>query len=145
MAGSLLPLSPMVPILIGIALFAGPAMLLPVAIVAGTTEVLAKSLIYSAGTHTEKALSPRRRAGLDRARGYLSGKRPLRVAVILGSAISGIPPFYAMTIAYGALRLPLVDYMIAGSVGRAGRYATLVLLSRGVAEVTVPELFLRLP
>jgi membrane protein YqaA with SNARE-associated domain len=144
-AGSILPLSPMVPMLVSLGLLAGPALLAPVVIVAGVSEVVAKSVIYAAGAQTERALSPGRRAGLERARGYLTLKRPLRVVAILGSAVSGFPPFYAVTIAYGALRLPLADYLIAGAIGRSARYAGLILISRGVAEVAVPELVVGLP
>ncbi len=140
-SGSLLPLSPMAPMLVGIALVAGPSLLLPVVLVAAVSEVLAKSLIYAAGSHAERVFSPKQRASLDRVRGYLTGKRPLRVGAIFGSALSGFPPFYVVTVAYGALRLPLGDYIVAGAIGRAGRYFALVMLSRDVAEVAIPSLF----
>ncbi len=141
-AGSLLPLSPMTPMLVGIALYAGPSLLLPVVAVAGVSEVMAKSLIYAAGSQADRALPLKKRASMDRARVYLTGKRSFRLAAIFGSALLGFPPFYIMTVACGALRLPLRDYLVAGAIGRAGRYAALVTLSRGVAGATLPELVL---
>ncbi len=140
-AGSLLPISPMSPVLVGIALFAGPSLLVPVVLVAAASEVMAKSLIYAAGGQADRVLSPKKRAAMDRVRVYLTGKRSFRLAAIFGSALSGFPPFYVVTVACGVLRLPLRDYLVAGVIGRSGRYAALVLLSRGVAEATLPHFF----
>lgn len=139
--GSLLPLSPMEPMLVGIALYAGSSLLVPLVVVAGISEVVAKSLIYAAGTQADRVLSQKRRESMNRVRGYLTGNRLLRIAVIFGSALSGFPPFYVVTVAYGALRLPLRDYLVVGAIGRAGRHAVIITLSRGVAEAALPEFF----
>lgn len=47
------------------------------------------------------------------------------VAVVLTSAVSGIPPFGAVVVAAGLTRVPLLLVIPAGVVGRLARYCVL--------------------
>lgn len=55
-------------------------------------------------------------------------RRWLQILTVLVSAFAGLPPFYIVTIVCAALHMPLADYVIAGTVGRAGRFTALVML-----------------
>ena len=47
--------------------------------------------------------------------------------LIFVSALTGLPPFYAVSIAAGGLRLSLRRFLAAGFVGRAIRFGALAL------------------
>jgi membrane protein YqaA with SNARE-associated domain len=126
--GGLLPFSPLEPVLLGIAAVARPSMLLPVVALATVTQMASKTALYAASRKANHALSPRKRAFLDRLRIRLAGRRWLQVLMVLVSALFGLPPFYMMTVACGALGLPLSDYLVAGSIGRATRFTVLMML-----------------
>jgi membrane protein YqaA with SNARE-associated domain len=51
-------------------------------------------------------------------------------AVIFTSAVSGLPPFYLVSVAAGALRVSLARFLILGASGRFLRFASVVALPR---------------
>lgn len=130
--GSVLPFSPIEPFLLGLAAVVPRHVLLPVALVATLGHMGGKVLLYLGARDARHALRARHRAAVERAGAHLARRRPLQYLAVLVSACLGVPPFYAVTLACGALHVPLGCFLAAGTVGRAVRFAGLVL---------VPQLF----
>jgi membrane protein YqaA with SNARE-associated domain len=130
-ASSLLPVSPIEAVLVGLSVSVPAALLLPVTILATVGHMAAKTLVYvgSRGI-AEPAVAARHAAGLARVRTLLARRRGLQLLTVLVSAATGVPPFYLVTVCCGVLRLPLRDYLLAGVVGRGLRFAALALLPR---------------
>lgn len=129
-ASSLLPVSPVEVLLVALSASAPPWLLLPIIIVATAGHMSAKMLIYIGSRRTMPAVPARQRAALDRVRALLARRRRTQLLTVLASAIGGMPPFYLVTVCCGILRLPLRDYLVAGTIGRGLRFGALVLLPR---------------
>ncbi|MEX2152061.1 MAG: hypothetical protein WD825_01910 [Gemmatimonadaceae bacterium] len=126
--GAILPFSPAEPLLVGIAAVTKPWLLVPMIAFATVSSMVAKTLVYEGSGKVERALSPRKRALLERMRSRLAGRRGLQIATVFLSATCGLPPFYLVTLVCGALRLPIADYLLAGTTGRAVRFSAIMML-----------------
>jgi membrane protein YqaA with SNARE-associated domain len=62
--------------------------------------------------------TPRRTASCERWRGQVEGRPALSALLTLGSAAVGFPPFFAMAMVAGTLRMNVVVFFVAGVVGR---------------------------
>lgn len=129
MAG-LLPATPGDVLLLGVAAAAPPSLLLALVGVATAGHMAAKVVVYRAGCRAPRAVPTRHRARVERARSCLAGRRHLQRLVVLVSSATSVPPFYLVTALAGTLGLPLRDFLIAGSVGAAVRFAALLCLPR---------------
>ena len=130
--GSVLPFAPIEPFLLGLGLMAPPAMRVPLALAATASHMAGKALLYLGSNEATQRLSVRRQEAIERARTRLSHHRWYQYLTIFTSAIAGLPPFYAITIAAGIMRVPLAPFIAVGAVGRACRF---------VALVVAPQLF----
>jgi membrane protein YqaA with SNARE-associated domain len=126
--GSLLPLSPIEPLLLGLAASAPAPLVLPIVALTTAATMAAKTLVYLASRGAEPALPARQRASLERVRVLLSRRRRVQLLTVLVSALAGLPPFYLVTVCCGVLRLPLRDYLVVGALGRGLRFAAIALL-----------------
>jgi membrane protein YqaA with SNARE-associated domain len=124
------PISPLEPVMIGVAMLGRPALILPVVAIATISQMAAKTGLFLGSRKATGVLSPRKRAFLDRVGARLAGRRWLQILLVLVSAIFSLPPFYLVTITCGALRLPLRDYVVVATVGRVIRFTTLMMLPR---------------
>jgi membrane protein YqaA with SNARE-associated domain len=127
---SLLPVSPVELMLLALSASVPPSLMLPVTVLATVGHMAAKTLVYVGSRSTTPAIPPRQRAALERVRALLMRRRRTRVLTMLLSAAGGVPPFYLVTICCGVLRLPLRDFLVAGTIGRGARFAVLALLPR---------------
>jgi membrane protein YqaA with SNARE-associated domain len=126
--GSVLPVSPTEPALLALSAASPPWLALPLALVATLGHMLGKLLVYAGGRRSTRVLSARHRHALERARPRMEGSRRAQYATVLLSGAVGLPPFYGVTVLCGAMGVPLTGYLLAGSAGRAARFAGLVLL-----------------
>ncbi len=128
---SLLPISPVEALLLGLSASVPAHLLLPVTALATVGHMAAKTLVYlGSRSAAEPAVPARHRAALQRVRALLTRRRRVRFLTVLVSALAGVPPFYLVTVCCGVLRLPLRDYVVAGAIGRGLRFAALALLPR---------------
>jgi membrane protein YqaA with SNARE-associated domain len=134
-ASSLLPVSPVEAMLVALSASAPTSLLVPVTVAATLGHMAAKTLVYLGSRRTTPLVRPRQRAGLERVRALLLRRRRLQVLTVLLSAVGGLPPFYLVTVCCGALRLPLRDFLVAGTVGRGVRFGALALLPRLIGAV----------
>lgn len=126
-AGGLLPFSPIEPLLAGVAV-THPAIIIPAVLLAATSQVAAKCVLFSVTRRAGRALPLAPGSRLAGLRARLDGRPTLQRLTVLGSAFGGLPPFYAVTITCALLSLPVRDFAIAGTVGRALRFAAVALL-----------------
>src|SRR5688572_470082 len=127
-AASLIPVSPVEPILVGVATVAPTWLLLPLIALATVSHMSTKTLVFVGGAQIERAFTGRHRVRFERARGRLAGRHRLRQSTLFLSSVTGLPPFYLTTAVCGTLKMPLRDFLLLGTAGRAIRFAVLILL-----------------
>lgn len=132
--GSLLPVSPTEPLLVAVAAVAPSWLLLPLTIIATVSSMLAKVVIYHGGRVATRAIPEKHRDKVEKTREQLTGRPWLRGMVLVASAAAGIPPFYLVTVLCGSLGVPLRDFLIAGMIGRAVRFGTLLYVPHFIAR-----------
>jgi membrane protein YqaA with SNARE-associated domain len=62
--------------------------------------------------------TPKRQAQFERWRSYVEGRPVMSGALTFVSAAIGFPPFFAMAMVAGTLRMNVVVFFVAGFVGR---------------------------
>ncbi|MCW2867148.1 MAG: associated Golgi protein [Marmoricola sp.] len=62
--------------------------------------------------------TPKRQAQFERWRGYVQGRPVLSGLLTFVSAALGFPPFFAMAMVAGTLRMNVVVFFVAGLLGR---------------------------
>lgn len=103
---------------------------LPVALAASLGQMAAKSLLYLTG---RGVLRLPLRGTSDRIRGVSARLARLdggAMAIVLSSAVTSIPPFYAVSLAAGALRLRFGRFFAVGCAGAFLRFAAVFTLPR---------------
>lgn len=109
----------------GAALAAAPEARLPLLAACALGQMLAKTGLYCLARWSPERLPARGRRALARAREMRLGRGGAS-AVVLTSACVGLPPFYLVSLAAGALRVPSAIFVIAGTAGIVARYAVIV-------------------
>lgn len=117
-------------VLLGVAAVAPEVLLLPLVAVATVGQMLARTALYFGTGRLDVVGSPRRREAADRMCVAFANCPGIQVTTLMASAVVGIPPFDVTTRAYGAMRLPLGTFLCLGTVGRAIRFAAIVLAAR---------------
>lgn len=87
-------------------------------------QMVAKLCLYGIARWSPKRLPERAQGAI--ARFEALSQRRGSLLIVLASAGVGMPPFYLVTIAAGALRLPVVLFAAAGIAGTLARYAVVV-------------------
>jgi membrane protein YqaA with SNARE-associated domain len=90
-------------------------------------QMLGSAALYLAGTG---ALRFRfvRWSGRETALKTLEKYRAHSLAVVAVSSLTGLPPFYGVSLAAGAVRLPLASYLVVGTLGRIVRFTIVYLV-----------------
>jgi membrane protein YqaA with SNARE-associated domain len=105
----------------------GPAGALTIAAIAAVGQMLGKCTLYAAGRGAAKIPLARQQRAIERW-GERFSRTPRAVLLfVLGSAFSGFPPFYAVSVLAGTFRVNLVAFFLAGLVGRFLRFGVLAL------------------
>ena len=105
--------------------------LLPLVLACAFGQMTAKAALYGLTRWAPERLPKSARAALGRAERYRKRPALLAAAVFFGSAVS-LPPFYLVTLASGALRVPFLVFALAGLGGTAARYGVLVWAARAL-------------
>jgi pimeloyl-ACP methyl ester carboxylesterase/membrane protein YqaA with SNARE-associated domain len=127
-AASLLPFSPVEPVLVAIAAVAPHWLLLPLVALATVSHMSTKTLIFAGGAKARDSLRGRSRVRFDRISVRLSGRSGAQRTALFVSAATGLPPFYLTTALCGSLRMPLREFLVFATAGRAIRFAALIFL-----------------
>ena len=100
----------------------------PVAIVGLSTagQSLAKYILYLVGKGSLNISWIKRSASSKAAEAFT--KRPgSGTAIVAVSSVTGFPPLYGVALIAGALRLPVVSYLVAITLGRIVRFGACYL------------------
>lgn len=115
-----------------------------VAAVSTLGQMLAKALLFALARLAPSRLPARARAALERATAAVTARGGAAGSVVFASAAVGIPPFYGVSLACGALRMPARTFLVTGTAGRALRFGALAgaarLLGSEVGELLAADL-----
>jgi membrane protein YqaA with SNARE-associated domain len=117
--------------LLAVAAFAPSDRLLPVVLLTTLGQMIAKSLLYFAGSGVlSRRFLGARAARLEEVKRRLERAPTGVAALVFASASAGWPPFYLVSLAAGSLRYSLARFVLVGGSGRLLRFAALVAVSR---------------
>lgn len=116
--------------LIGVVLLTGqlwPALALAVLVAVG--QMIAKVILFKAA-HGATELGKESRLGrkIEAARAKIDKWREKPLAITFVSALTGLPPFYIVTLLAGALGVRFKTFLILGIIGRVIRFVALALI-----------------
>lgn len=100
-------------------------------------QMLAKSLLYWGGRGVVRL--PARYQNVLASFGCTLGAGWKAPALVFASAVVGVPPFYAMSIACGALRWSFASFLIFGTLGRLVRFSMVLLVPAGFGKTWLPN------
>jgi membrane protein YqaA with SNARE-associated domain len=105
------------------------AALLVLVLVATAGQMTGKCVLYWTGRKSDSVLA-RRRVGkaLQKWRERLEARPVRAMMLVLLSSLTGLPPFYVMTLVAGALKMNFPVYLVAGTTGRLVRFGALVTI-----------------
>jgi membrane protein YqaA with SNARE-associated domain len=102
--------------------------LLVLVLAATAGQMTGKCAVYWAGRKGNRALGSRAGAVLLKWRDRLEARPSKAAGLILLSSVTGLPPFYVVTLIAGALKMNFSMFVAMGTVGRLLRFGALVTL-----------------
>lgn len=135
LVGSFVPLVNTELVVLAAATAVPPVFLLPLVLLAASTQMGAKSVLYLAGGGMLRLPVSRWTRRLHDAAQAGSRYQTGGGVLLFTSAFSGLPPFYLTSIASGAVRLPFARFLAIGFAGRLLRFAALVAIPQAVKAV----------
>lgn len=103
------------------------------ALAAAIGQMLGKIVWYEAGRHSlrwkwirKRLETPKWRVRYTKWEGRVTGRPIVSALVLLASAFIGVPPFAVLSVLAGQLRMPFGLFVVAGLIGRLGRFALVV-------------------
>lgn len=91
-------------------------------------QMTGKSALYWASRRTDPASHwPRWQRAIERWRTRFAGRPVAAIALLFVSALVGVPPFFAVTLAAGGVRVAFVWFLAAGTIGRVLHFALVAL------------------
>lgn len=97
--------------------------------VAAAGQMFTKTLLFGLARWAPSRLPAKARAALDRATAALTEREGAAGSLVFTSASLGLPPFYGVSLACGALRMRLRTFLLAGGAGRIVRFGALAWLA----------------
>lgn len=106
-----------------------PRPLLPALVVVATlSHMVGKSVMYLAGRSLDRLPNSAFTRRVAAARAKLEHRPALGGALVFTSALTGLPPFYAVAVGSGVVRFPFAGFFALGAAGRLLRFGALVFL-----------------
>lgn len=134
LVSGLVPLVNIEAYLVSVALFA-PQAGWPVVLIATLGQMAAKYVLYVSGRDGLRPRAARYGPRLERAGTQLREHRLGTFSVVAMSALLGVPPFYAVSVMAGVLRLPLPRFMLVAGLCRVVRFAVVFYSPRYFARL----------
>ncbi|MBT8488986.1 MAG: hypothetical protein HKN72_10660 [Gemmatimonadetes bacterium] len=112
-----------------------PAVGVPLVAIASTVgQMSTKFSLFAVARWAPSRLPVKARRALDRAARPLEQRDGAVSSLVFASAATGIPPFYGVSLAAGALGVKPVSFLATGSLGRLARFAVLAWLGQRVGS-----------
>ena len=109
----------------GAAVAAPTALVAPVIVACSAGQIVAKVGLYAGARWLPERLPAKARKRLEAASQKTKRLEGAGFTLVLVSAVVGLPPFYLISLAAGALRMSLTWFIIVGLVGRGVRFAVI--------------------
>src|SRR5262245_21554827 len=117
--------------LLALVALAPSAAVVPAVLFVTAGQMLAKALLYLAGSGALRCrFLAARENRFAAAKQRLERMQRGAPAVLFSSALTGIPPFYVVSVAASSLRVSLARFLLVGGSGRLLRFAAIVALPR---------------
>jgi membrane protein YqaA with SNARE-associated domain len=134
--GGLVPFINVEAWLFGVSAVCPSAAFVPVVLAASLGQVAAKAVLYRVGGGALLGCVSRPRgSGLAAAIHRLEGAASQGTAVVFASALTGVPPFYLVSVAAGVVRFRFPRFLVLALVGRVLRFTLVFLLPRVVSAL----------
>jgi membrane protein YqaA with SNARE-associated domain len=124
---SLVPVSPVEPWLIGVASIAPRWLIAPLIALVTVSSMAAKTLVFLGGRKIESKFKGRTRERFEKLRVRVEDNPRLQRGTLFLSSVAGFPPFYLVTALCGTLRMPVREFIVLATTGRAIRFSALML------------------
>lgn len=106
-----------------------PVVALVLAVIVALGQMIAKiGLYYAALGATELGRSTRLGAKLERAQLLIERWQGKPLTLLFVSAVTGLPPFYLVSLLAGLLRIRFGTFLLLGIIGRVIRFVALALI-----------------
>jgi membrane protein YqaA with SNARE-associated domain len=114
--------------LIGVGATLSGGALVPIALVAALGQMTGKACLYASGRGLLRLPLRRSQGRLERLHAMVEARKGRTGALLFTSALLGMPPFYALSIVSGMLRVHIASFLLLGFLGRALRFAAVILM-----------------
>jgi membrane protein YqaA with SNARE-associated domain len=112
-----------------------PGAMVLLVVVATAGQMTGKLVLYATGRQASRVPSPRIARLLETWRPRCEENPRHADRLVLISSAVGFPPFIMTSLLAGALRMDLLRFLIAGSIGRLIHFGALVFLGNQVARL----------
>ena len=113
------------------AAIAAPGVGVPiVAAVSAVGQMLTKTLLFGVARWAPSRLPLKARSALERASQAVASRGSAADSVVFTSAAVGLPPFFGISLAAGAVGMSLRRFVISGGAGRLVRFGVLAWAAR---------------
>ena len=120
-------------ILVIAAAVAMPAAGVPLVALASTVgQMSTKTSLFAIARWAPSRLPGKARRALSGATESLAKREGAVSGLVFASAATGLPPFYGVSLATGALGMRLSTFVLAGGLGRFLRFGALAFIGRAV-------------
>jgi membrane protein YqaA with SNARE-associated domain len=106
----------------------------PVVLITTLGQMVGKVILYYGGLKGLRPYAGRFQAKLEKAEAAMNRHKAGPDVVVLASAVTGIPPFYGVSVIAGMMRLPLGRFLLIATPARLLRFAAFFFGPRWVAD-----------
>lgn len=130
LVGGIVPVLNVEAYLLSLSALAPGAPVWPVALAAALGQMAAKSLLYLGGRGLLRLPLRKMRPRIEAATARLASAEGGGLAVVTASAVAGVPPFYAISVAAGVVNMRFARFFAVGLAGRLVRFAAVFVVPR---------------
>jgi len=120
-------------LLVAAAAVAAPAGALPlIAVTSAVGQMTSKTSLFALARWAPARLPPKARGVLRQASSRIGKRDGAISSLVFASAATGLPPFYGVSLAMGAIGMRLSSFVVAGTLGRLIRFGVIAWLGHGL-------------
>lgn len=95
-------------------------------------QMISKTALFALARWAPSKLPRKARAALERGTGSVRERQGTLWGLVFASAVTGLPPFYGVSLATGAVGMRLPPFVVAGGLGRFLRFGALAWAAAAV-------------
>ena len=99
-------------------------------------QMTGKSVAYWISRTAARPRAAGLQRAIDRWRDRLARRPRSALGVVLVSATIGLPPFYIVAVAAGALKLAFTRFLVVGAIGRLVHFALVALVPQLIGRIS---------